>query len=76
MNRRDTMFSTLKRFATEEDGMGTVEVIIIIAVLVGVALLFRNQLIKFVNSIISNLFPDASQLENNAAANQSTLKGT
>jgi len=70
------MFSTLKRFITEEDGMGTVEVIIIIAVLVGVALLFRNQLIKFVNSIISNLFPDASKLENNAAANQSTLKGT
>ncbi|MHB8062058.1 MAG: Flp1 family type IVb pilin [Ruminiclostridium sp.] len=69
------MFSTLKRFVTEEDGMGTVEVIIIIAVLVGVALLFRNQLIKFVNSIIDNLFPDASQLENNAAA-QSQLSGT
>ena len=69
------MFSTLKRFVTEEDGMGTVEVIIIIAVLVGVALLFRNQLIKFVNSIIDNLFPDASQLENNAAAAQSQLKG-
>lgn len=70
------MFSTFKRFISEEDGMGTVEVIIIIAVLVGVALLFRNQLIKFVNSIISNLFPDASKLENNSAANQSTLKGT
>ncbi len=69
------MFSTLKRFITEEDGMGTVEVIIIIAVLVGVALLFRNQLIKFVNSIIDNLFPDASQLENNADGNESKLKG-
>jgi Flp pilus assembly pilin Flp len=75
MNRRDTMFSTLKRFVTEEDGMGTVEVIIIIAVLVGVALLFRNQLIKFVNGIIENLFPDANKLENNAAAEQSKLKG-
>ena len=70
------MFSALKKFVTEEDGMGTVEVIIIIAVLVGVALLFRNQLIKFVNSIIGNLFPDASQLKNNADAVQSTLKGT
>jgi hypothetical protein len=70
------MIFTLKRLIFEEDGMGTVEVIIIIAVLVGVALLFRNQLIKFVNSIISNLFPDASKLENNAASNQSTLKGT
>jgi len=70
------MFSTLKRFVTEEDGMGTVEVIIIIAVLVGVALLFRNQLIKFVNSIIENLFPDASKLENNATSTQGKLKGT
>jgi len=60
------MFITLKRFIMEEEGMGTVEVIIIIAVLVGVALLFRKQLIVFVNSIIENLFPDASQLENNA----------
>lgn len=68
------MFSTLKSFIAEEDGMGTVEVIIIIAVLVGVALLFRNQLIKFVNSIISNLFPDGSQLENNTG-NQSKLNG-
>ena len=45
--------------------MGTVEVIIIIAVLVGVALLFRKQLITFVNGIIKNLFPDASKLEDN-----------
>jgi hypothetical protein len=59
------MISTLKRFIIEEDGMGTVEVIIIIAVLVGVALLFRKQLITFVNGIINNLFPDASKLENN-----------
>lgn len=67
------MISTLKRFFTEEDGMGTVEVIIIIAVLVGVALLFRKQLIAFVNGIINNLFPDADKLENNKAGTQGTL---
>ncbi|QNU65690.1 hypothetical protein EHE19_012265 [Ruminiclostridium herbifermentans] len=69
------MFCTVKRFFNEEDGMGTVEVIIIIAVLVGVALLFRSQLIRFVNSIIENLFPDGSQLENNTGT-QIKLKGT
>lgn len=67
------MNATLRRFITEEEGMGTVEVIIIIAVLVGVALLFRKQLINFVNGIIDNLFPDASKLENNKAATQGTL---
>lgn len=69
------MYTTMKRFLTEEDGMGTVEVIIIIAVLVGVALLFRKQLINFVNGIIGNLFPDASKLENNKAGTQGTLGG-
>ncbi|PYG88517.1 putative flagellin with Flp1-like domain [Ruminiclostridium sufflavum DSM 19573] len=68
------MLNTLKRFAAEEDGMGTVEIVIIIAVLVGVALLFRNQLIKFVNSIIENLFPDGNQLENNTGT-QAKLNG-
>lgn len=67
------MVSILKRFIYEEDGMGTVEVIIIIAVLVGVALLFRKQLINFVNGIINNLFPDASQLENNKSGTQPKL---
>ena len=69
------MSPIIKRFITEEDGMGTVEVIIIIAVLVGVALLFRKQLINFVNSIINNLFPDASKLENNKTGTQGTLGG-
>ncbi len=69
------MVQEIKRFIQEEDGMGTVEVIIIIAVLVGVALLFRKQLINFVNGIINNLFPDASKLENNKAGTQGTLGG-
>ncbi len=69
------MVQEIKRFIQEEDGMGTVEVIIIIAVLVGVALLFRKQLINFVNGIINNLFPDASKLENNKTGTQGTLGG-
>jgi Flp pilus assembly pilin Flp len=69
------MISELKRFLREEDGMGTVEVIIIIAVLVGVALLFRKQLITFVNGIIDNIFPDANKLENNRNGAEASLKG-
>ena len=33
----------LKRFWTEEDGMGTVEIVMIIAALMCIALLFRKQ---------------------------------
>ena len=67
------MKELFRRFMYEEEGMGTVEVIIIIAVLVGVALLFRKKLIDFVNGIINNLFPDANSLENNKAGAGASL---
>lgn len=40
-------------------GMGTVEVVIIVAVLVGVALIFRDAIFKFVNDIIGSIFNDS-----------------
>lgn len=39
--------------------MGTVEVVIIVAVLVGVALIFRDAIVKFVNDIIESIFNDS-----------------
>lgn len=39
-------------FLWEEDGMGTVEVILIIVVLVGLVVLFKNQ----ITAIVQNLF--------------------
>lgn len=52
-------------FFKEEDGLGTVEIILIIAVLVGVALIFRNQLINFVNKVIVKVLPDPDSIQNN-----------
>ena len=40
-------------------GMGTVEVVIIVAVLVGVALIFRDAIFNFVNEIIGSIFNDS-----------------
>ncbi len=39
----------------EEDGMGTVEVILIIVVLVGLVLVFRKQLTTLVNNLFSKI---------------------
>ena len=39
-------------FWTEEDGMGTVEVILIIVVLVGLVIIFKDQ----ITDIVENLF--------------------
>lgn len=45
----------VKQFLTEEDGMGTVEIILIIVVLVGLVLIFKEQITKIVNSIFSKI---------------------
>lgn len=45
----------LRQFLREEDGMGTVEIILIIVVLVGLVLIFKEQITKIVNSIFSKI---------------------
>lgn len=46
---------TIKDFFREEDGMGTVEIILIIVVLVGLVLIFKEQITKIVNSIFDKI---------------------
>lgn len=41
----------LRQLWTEEDGMGTVEIILIIVVLVGLVLIFRDQLTSLINGL-------------------------
>lgn len=50
------MFNLIKNFIKEEDGMSTVEIVIIIAVLVGIAILFRNYITDFVKYVIGLAF--------------------
>ena len=50
------MRKTTKKRAKK--GMGTVEVVIIIAVLVALALLFRNGLMAFAGKVMDNCFDD------------------
>jgi Flp pilus assembly pilin Flp len=54
------MLKLLKNFIKDEDGMGTVEIVVIIAVLVGIALIFRDAIIKFVTDIMRSVFADDS----------------
>ena len=45
----------MRDFLWEEDGLGTVEVILILAVLVGIALIFRQYIFGFVKDIMANI---------------------
>ena len=44
-----------RQFLTEEDGMGTVEVILIIVVLVGLVIIFKEKITEVVNSIFTKI---------------------
>lgn len=50
----------LKEFWEEEDGIATVEILLILAVLIIIAIIFRNTIINWVKSIVSTIMPDAS----------------
>lgn len=54
----------LAQFWKEEEGMGTVEIVIITAILVGLALLFREQIITFLNNILSKTFANGESIFN------------
>ncbi|MCL1805810.1 MAG: hypothetical protein FWG28_07435 [Clostridiales bacterium] len=45
----------MRNFLWEEDGLGTVEVVLILAVLVGIALIFRQYIFGFVKEIMANI---------------------
>ena len=46
---------SFRQFLTEEAGMGTVEVILIIVVLVGLVIIFKEQITEVVNSIFTQI---------------------
>ena len=46
---------SFRQFLTEEDGMGTVEVILIIVVLLGLVIIFKEKITEVVNSIFTKI---------------------
>ena len=51
----DRFWKLIKRFAAEEDAVGTVEIILILVVLIGLVIIFKSQLTSLVNSIFSKI---------------------
>lgn len=45
----------LKRFFQEEDGVGVVEVILILVVLIGLVLIFKKEITSLVNTIFTTI---------------------
>lgn len=46
----------LKEFYQEEEGMGTVEMVMLIAALMCIALIFKDTIVKYANNIMKKVF--------------------
>lgn len=52
----------LKKFVQDERGIGTVEMILILVVLIALVLIFKEQLTDLVNSIFGKISRQSSQV--------------
>ncbi len=66
------MINLLKEFFREEDGLGTVEIVILIAVLVGIALIFKDVIIEFVKRILKGIFNADTEVDTSGLAKEIT----
>lgn len=58
----NTTLKNFKQLILEEEGMGTVEVILIIVVLVGLVIIFKEQITQIVNSIFSKITKQTNKI--------------
>ena len=52
----------IRKFITEEDAIGTVEMILILVVLIGLVVIFKNQLTTIVTDIFTRISTNAGTL--------------
>ena len=50
----------IKNFLADERGIGTVELILILVVLIGLVVIFRDQLTSLINSIFERIVSDSA----------------
>ena len=52
----------VKQFLAEEDGMGVVEIVLIIIVLIGLVIVFKSQITALVNKLLSKMTSQANKI--------------
>lgn len=45
----------VKKFLLDDEGLSTIEVILILLVIIGLIVLFKNYIVKFIKDIFSNI---------------------
>lgn len=62
-NLKKKVWQEWKRFWQEEDAMGSVEIILIIVVLVGLVLIFRGQVTKLITNAFNQIKGDEAEID-------------
>ncbi len=62
MKKENRVKKEIKRFLHEEDGIGTVEMILILVVLIGLVIIFKSQLTSLVNSLFEGISDNAKSI--------------
>ena len=52
----------IRRFVEEEDAVGVVEIILILVVLIGLVIIFKEQLTELVQSILSKIATQSNSI--------------
>ncbi|MBE5998719.1 MAG: hypothetical protein IKD92_10065 [Lachnospiraceae bacterium] len=64
------MREAVKQFWRDESGMGTVEIILIIVVLIGLVIVFKKQINDLVTKIFKKITTDSNKIIGSAADGQ------
>lgn len=54
----------LKEFLVEEDGVGIVEVVLILVVLIGLVVIFRDAIVDIINGVVGKIKSDGETFYN------------
>lgn len=59
---QNVIIKSVKKFWNEEDGMGVVEIVLIIVVLIGLVIIFKSQITSLVNKLLSKMTSQANKI--------------
>lgn len=57
------LWNRLQTFGMDEEGFGTLELVLLICVLIGLALLFKGTIVEFVSGILSKISSQGSSFD-------------
>lgn len=58
----ENLWTVLKSFFQEEDAVGVVEIILILVVLIGLVIIFKDQLTNLVNALLSKITKQSNSI--------------